>query len=196
MVGDEDQSIYSWRGADYENIFRFEQDFPGTRMILLEQNYRSTQPLLDAASAVIQHNPHRKAKVLWCGQKRGSRPQLYEADDAQAEAQFVAERLWQLARTDRGRCCAVLYRTNAQSRLYEEALRRLGMTYRIVGGLPFLRDHFGEVDFSPDGDGTLVVWRCRFAPRIPGLGGLLRRMIERTFRGALEGLAKHRFPER
>jgi uncharacterized protein YndB with AHSA1/START domain len=70
------------------------------------------------------------------------------------------------------------------------------MTYRIVGGLPLLRDHFGEVDFSPDAGGTLVVWRCRFASRIPGLGGLLRRMIERTFSGALEGLAKHRFPDR
>jgi uncharacterized protein YndB with AHSA1/START domain len=75
-----------------------------------------------------------------------------------------------------------------------EAPRR--MTYRIVGGPPLLRDHFGDVDFAPDGDGTLVVWRCRFESRVPGLGGPLRRMVERTFRGALEGLARHRFPDR
>ena len=69
------------------------------------------------------------------------------------------------------------------------------MTYRLVKGIPLVRNHFGEVDFSPDGGGTLVVWRCRFESRIPGLGGLLRRAVERTFRGALEGLARHRFPE-
>ena len=139
VVGDEDQSIYGWRGADYGNIFRFEQDFPGARLILLEQNYRSTQPILDAATAVIQNNRSRKGKVLWSQQKEGLKVRLLEAPDADAEAQFVAERLWQYRRQDPTRHLAVLYRTNAQSRLYEEALRRLELPYRVVGGFSFYK---------------------------------------------------------
>ncbi|MDA2915044.1 ATP-dependent DNA helicase Rep, partial [Acidobacteriia bacterium AH_259_A11_L15] len=92
--------IYGWRGADYGNVFRFEQDFPGTRLILLEQNYRSTQPILDVATAVIQNNLSRKGKVLWSVQKEGPKARVYEAPDAEAEAEFVAERLWNYHRED------------------------------------------------------------------------------------------------
>ena len=139
VVGDEDQSIYGWRGADYGNVFRFEQDFPGTRLILLEQNYRSTQPILDVATAVIQNNRSRKGKVLWSVQKEGPKARVYEAPDAEAEAEFVAERLWNYHREDPHLRLAVLYRTNAQSRLYEEACRRRGIPYRVVGGFSFYK---------------------------------------------------------
>ncbi|MFQ5777757.1 MAG: ATP-dependent helicase [Terriglobia bacterium] len=139
VVGDEDQSIYGWRGADYGNVFRFEHDFPGARLILLEQNYRSTQPILDVATAVIQNNLERKGKKLWSEQKEGVKVRVYEAPTAQAEAQFVAEALWNCQRQDREQRLAVLYRTNAQSRLYEEALRRLDLPYRLVGGFSFYK---------------------------------------------------------
>ncbi len=139
VVGDEDQSIYAWRGADYGNILRFEQDFPGARLILLEQNYRSTQPILDAATAVISHNSSRKGKVLWSERKEGTKVQLYEAQDAEQEAQFVAEKIWQYQRHNPQQRIAVLYRTNAQSRLYEEVLRRLEVAYRVVGGFSFYK---------------------------------------------------------
>ena len=139
VVGDEDQSIYAWRGADYGNIFRFEQDFAGARVILLEQNYRSTQPILDVATAVIQNNQSRKGKVLWTDAKDGLKARLYQAADARHEAQFVAERLYHSTRREPGRHLAVLYRTNAQSRLYEESLRAMGVSYRLVGGFSFYK---------------------------------------------------------
>ncbi len=139
VVGDEDQSIYGWRGADYGNIFRFEQDFPGARLILLEQNYRSTQPILDAATAVIENNRSRKGKVLWSTEKAGVKARLYEAPDAEAEAQFVAQQLQEYRRRNPLQHLAVLYRTNAQSRLFEESLRRLDLPYRLVGGFSFYK---------------------------------------------------------
>ncbi len=139
VVGDEDQSIYAWRGADYGNILRFEQDFPGARLILLEQNYRSTQPILDAATAVISHNSSRKGKVLWSERKEGTKVRLYEAQDAEQEAQFVAEKIWKYQGENPEQRIAVLYRTNAQSRLYEEVLRRLEVAYRVVGGFSFYK---------------------------------------------------------
>jgi DNA helicase-2/ATP-dependent DNA helicase PcrA len=139
VVGDEDQSIYGWRGADYGNIFRFEKDFPGAQLILLEQNYRSTQPILDVATAVIQNNRTRKGKVLWSETKEGPKVRVFEADDAYIEAQFVAEQLWRTRREDASQKLAVLYRTNALSRLYEEALRRLDLPYKVVGGFSFYK---------------------------------------------------------
>lgn len=139
VVGDEDQSIYGWRGADYGNIFRFEQDYPGTRLILLEQNYRSTQPILHAASALISHNLARKGKVLWSEREEGAKVRLYEALKASEEAQFVAETIWRYRRQNPGQRIAVLYRTNAQSRLFEEALRRYAIPYRVVGGFSFYK---------------------------------------------------------
>ncbi|MFQ5817668.1 MAG: ATP-dependent helicase [Terriglobia bacterium] len=139
VVGDEDQSIYGWRGADYGNIFRFEQDFPGTRVILLEQNYRSTQPILAAATALISHNRTRKGKVLWSERREGPKAKLYQAERPTAESQFVAETIWQYQRTQPRARLAVLYRTNAQSRLFEEALRRYAIPYRVVGGFSFYK---------------------------------------------------------
>ena len=139
VVGDEDQSIYAWRGADYENILRFEEDFPGTLEVLLEQNYRSTQPILDAATSVIQNNSSRKGKVLWTERKSGARVQLFEAEDANDEARVVAEKIWEHQRRSPLERLAVLYRTNAQSRLFEEALRKHDIAYRVVGGFSFYK---------------------------------------------------------
>jgi len=108
-------------------------------VILLEQNYRSTQPILDVATAVIQNNQSRKGKVLWTDAKDGLKARLYQAADARHEAQFVAERLYHSTRREPGRHLAVLYRTNAQSRLYEESLRAMGVSYRLVGGFSFYK---------------------------------------------------------
>ncbi|HEX3969002.1 MAG TPA: UvrD-helicase domain-containing protein [Edaphobacter sp.] len=141
VVGDEDQSIYSWRGADIKNILEFEKDFPGTRTIRLEQNYRSTQTILEGASAVVAHNTQRKGKNLWTSREGGSLIGYYEAPDGENEALFVADRIQKYlreagAQEDSPRC-AVLYRTNSQSRLVEEALRRYGIQYHMVGGFSF-----------------------------------------------------------
>jgi DNA helicase-2/ATP-dependent DNA helicase PcrA len=135
-VGDEDQSIYRWRGADIENILNFEKDYPKTSIIRLEQNYRSTQVILDAATAVVSRNVARKGKTLWTDRAGGVRVGLYEAGDAEEEALFVAGEI-QRALAEEAATMAVLYRTNAQSRLFEEALRRLGIDYRLVGGFSF-----------------------------------------------------------
>jgi DNA helicase-2/ATP-dependent DNA helicase PcrA len=120
-VGDEDQSIYGWRGADYRNVLRFREDFSGARVALLEQNYRSTQTILDVAQAVIRKNPTRHKKKLWTENPRGIPITLYEAYDEKEEAQFVADEIARLTRKNyRPRDCAVFYRTNAQSRSLEE----------------------------------------------------------------------------
>jgi DNA helicase-2/ATP-dependent DNA helicase PcrA len=135
-VGDEDQSIYRWRGADIENILNFERDYPQTRIIRLEQNYRSTQLILDAATAVVSRNQARKGKTLWTDRGGGHRVGLYEARDADEEALFVTGQINGTLATDEG-TVGVLYRTNAQSRMLEEALRRNGIGYRVVGGFSF-----------------------------------------------------------
>jgi DNA helicase-2/ATP-dependent DNA helicase PcrA len=141
VVGDEDQSIYSWRGADIKNILEFEKDFPGTKTIRLEQNYRSTQMILEGASAVVAQNTQRKGKNLWTAREGGSLIGYYEAPDGENEALFIADRVQKYlreagAQEDRPRC-AVLYRTNSQSRLVEEALRRYQIQYHMVGGFSF-----------------------------------------------------------
>jgi DNA helicase-2/ATP-dependent DNA helicase PcrA len=145
-VGDEDQSIYSWRGADIRNILEFEQDFPNAKIIRLEQNYRSTQVILEAAGAVVQNNLKRKGKRLWTDRQGGSPIGFYEAPDGENEALFIADRIQKFLDTppsieeqDRNveRHCAVLYRTNSQSRLVEEALRRYNISYTMVGGFSF-----------------------------------------------------------
>jgi DNA helicase II / ATP-dependent DNA helicase PcrA len=145
-VGDEDQSIYSWRGADIRNILEFEKDFPNAKIIRLEQNYRSTQIILEAAGAVVQNNLKRKGKRLWTSRQGGSRVGYYEAPDGENEALFIADRIQQFLNTapspeeqNRGveHHCAVLYRTNSQSRLVEEALRRYNISYTMVGGFSF-----------------------------------------------------------
>ncbi len=143
VVGDEDQSIYSWRGADIKNILDFEKDFPNARTIRLEQNYRSTQMILEGASAVVAQNTQRKGKNLWTARTGGSLIGLYEAPDGENEALFIADRIkrylreTQQSEMDEPARCAVLYRTNSQSRLVEEALRRYGVQYHMVGGFSF-----------------------------------------------------------
>ncbi len=136
VVGDEDQSIYRWRGADIENILNFEKDYPQTRVIRLEQNYRSTQLILDAATAVVSRNVARKGKTLWTDRGKGGRVGLYEAWSADDEAQFVAGQVAATMAGDEG-SVGVLYRTNAQSRVLEEALRQYEVAYRVVGGFSF-----------------------------------------------------------
>jgi len=137
VVGDPDQSIYAWRGADISNILNFEQHYGEARTIKLEQNYRSTQNILDAAGAVIQHNAARKEKALWTASPAGAPLRYYQAMDAEGEARFVAAKIEEHRRLDPQLRAAVLYRTNAQSRLFEEALRRTGISYNIVGGFSF-----------------------------------------------------------
>jgi DNA helicase II / ATP-dependent DNA helicase PcrA len=137
VVGDESQSIYRWRGADISNILNFEQHYPDAKVIKLEQNYRSTQTILDAADAVIKHNTERKDKTLWTANPAGSPVRYYQAADAEGEARFVAAKIEEHRRADPKLRAAVLYRTNAQSRLFEEALRRAGLPYNIVGGFSF-----------------------------------------------------------
>ncbi len=141
VVGDEDQSIYSWRGADIKNILEFEKDFPETKTIRLEQNYRSTQIILEGAGAVVSQNTQRKGKNLFTTREGGSLIGYYEAPDGENEALFIADRVQRYLReageqTDLPRC-AVLYRTNSQSRLVEEALRRYQIQYHMVGGFSF-----------------------------------------------------------
>ena len=134
VVGDEDQSIYSWRGADIRNILDFEADFPGARILRLEDNYRSSQAILDAASALVAHNRQRKGKTLRATRPGGEPVHLHQAADEFEEAAWVVGRLATLR--GRGRA-AVLYRMNAQSRLLEEALMRQGLPYTVVGGVGF-----------------------------------------------------------
>jgi len=139
VVGDPDQSIYGWRGADYRNIYRFEKDFPEAELILLEQNYRSVQRILDTAMAVIQANPNRKDKRLFTERGEGEKVFYYEAADDYAEAAFVVDTILHL--TAKGEVkpqeCAVMYRTNAQSRLLEEAFLQARIPYKLVGAQRF-----------------------------------------------------------
>ncbi len=137
VVGDEDQSIYSWRGADINNILDFERDFPNATTIRLEQNYRSTQKILEAAGKVVANNTARKGKRLWTEGDAGEPILFYQGDDAESEALFVADFLNQRLNEDPSQRAAVLYRTNAQSRQVEEALRRFGRKYLVVGGVSF-----------------------------------------------------------
>jgi ATP-dependent DNA helicase UvrD/PcrA len=136
-VGDEDQSIYRWRGADIENILNFDQDYPGTAMVRLEQNYRSTQMILDAATAVVSHNVARKGKSLRTDRGAGLRVGLYEARNADEEGWFVASEITKALGEGSAESVGVLFRTNAQSRAMEEALRRNRIEYRVVGGTSF-----------------------------------------------------------
>jgi DNA helicase-2/ATP-dependent DNA helicase PcrA len=139
VVGDADQSIYAFRGANIRNILDFEQDFPDATTILLEQNYRSTQTILDAANAVIGHNASRKPKRLWTDEGKGPAIVGYVADDGYDEARFVSDEIDRLTDDGHARAgdVAVFYRTNAQSRAFEEVFIRTGQPYRVVGGVRF-----------------------------------------------------------
>ncbi len=144
VVGDDDQSIYSWRGADIRNILEFERDYPDARVIRLEQNYRSTQAILDVANAVVTNNRKRKGKNLWTPRGQGALVQVVEVNDERAEAQFVASEVQKLLEGEAGAErpyepdeVAVLYRTNAQSRVLEEQFGRYGLGYQVIGGPKF-----------------------------------------------------------
>jgi DNA helicase-2/ATP-dependent DNA helicase PcrA len=137
VVGDEDQSIYSWRGADIQNILSFEKDFPRVRIIRLEQNYRSSKTILAAASSVVANNRERKGKTLWTQNPQGELISYLEAGDADQEAAFVVDRIAAHMRSQPLDHIAVLYRTNFLSRVLEEKLRRYNLKYRIVGGFSF-----------------------------------------------------------
>src|SRR5215471_16343228 len=137
VVGDEDQSIYGWRGANIRNILDFEKDFPGATIIRLEQNYRSTKNILEAANGVVAHNTERIGKWLWTESGEGEKIVFYEAPDAENEALWIADTIETHLSRDPDSHVAVLYRTNFQSRQIEEALRRYGRKYSVVGGFSF-----------------------------------------------------------
>jgi DNA helicase-2/ATP-dependent DNA helicase PcrA len=172
-VGDEDQSIYSWRGADIRNILEFEQDFPEAKIIRLEQNYRSTQNILQAASAVVANNIRRKGKNLWTSRQGGTKIGYYEAPDGENEALFAADHIAKYLRaaTENGETprAAVLYRTNSQSRLFEEAMRRYGLKYHVVGGFSFydraeIKDMISYLKVILNPDDTISLLRVINAP--------------------------------
>lgn len=143
VVGDEDQSIYAWRGADVSILLSFSRDFPRAQVVKLERNYRSTQNILDAAGAVVANNPQRLGKSLKAEKSAGANLKYFEARDPQAEAEYVGEELSRILGAEPDLTCAVEYRTNFQSRAFEEAFRRMGLRYRLVGGFSFY--HRAEV---------------------------------------------------
>jgi DNA helicase-2/ATP-dependent DNA helicase PcrA len=172
VVGDADQSIYAFRGATIRNILEFERDYPDARTIMLEQNYRSTQTILDAANAVIARNPRRKPKRLWSEHGAGERIVGYVADTEHAEADWIAREIDRL--TDAGEArpadVAVFYRTNAQSRVFEEVFIRLGLPYKVVGGVRFyerkeVRDALAYLRAILNLDDTVSVQRILNTPR-------------------------------
>ena len=139
VVGDDDQSIYAFRGADVRNILEFKRDYPDARVVHLEQNYRSSQPILDAAFSVIRHNPERAPKRLWTDRAGGEKVVMLQAYNEVEEAEFVADEVERLRRTEQRSHAdfAVLYRTNAQSRAFEDVFNRRRIPYRLVGGVKF-----------------------------------------------------------
>ena len=190
-VGDEDQSIYSWRGADIRNILEFEKDFPNARIIRLEQNYRSTQIILEAAGAVVANNLRRKGKHLWTDRQGGSLIGYYEAPDGENEALFIADRIQAFLReatsadndSSSGPHCAVLYRTNAQSRLVEEALRRYNISYTMVGGFSFyeraeIKDLLGYLRLVRNPHDSMALQRVINTPA-RGIGKTTLETLER-----------------
>jgi DNA helicase-2/ATP-dependent DNA helicase PcrA len=192
VVGDEDQSIYRWRGADYKNVQRFTNDFPAHDKILLEQNYRSTQTILDSAVSVINENSHRTEKVLFTDRGKGELVIVYEAPDDHDEAAYVADIIARQVAQGKAKESdfAIMYRTNAQSRLLEEAFRRANMSYRLVGAqrfygrrevkdlIAFLRLIYNpkdEVSLSrvinlpPRGIGSVTMQRLQDVARLAGV---------------------------
>ena len=192
-VGDEDQSIYSWRGADIRNILEFEKDFPNARIVRLEQNYRSTQIILEAAGAVVANNIRRKGKKLWTERQGGSLIGYYEAPDGENEALFIADKIQAFLRQaqessesqNRGAAggVAVLYRTNSQSRLVEEALRRYNIGYTMVGGFSFyeraeIKDLLGYLRLIRNPHDSMALQRVINTPA-RGIGKTTLETIER-----------------
>src|SRR5438309_2187657 len=187
-VGDEGQSIYSWRGADIRNILEFEADFPEAKIVRLEENYRSTQNILQGASAVVANNVRRKGKNLWTSRQGGTKIGYYEAPDGENEALFVADSIARYIREANNRGddprAAVLYRTNSQSRLFEEAMRRYQLKYHVVGGFSFyerseIKDliSYLKVIHNPD-DSVSLVRVVNTPPR--GIGKTTMEVVERV----------------
>jgi len=186
VVGDEDQSIYKWRGADITNILNFEQHFPNTKIIRLEQNYRSTQTILDVAGAVVKHNVERKGKKLWTSNPQGERVRYYQAFDAESEARFVASKILDHRQEQYDLRAAVLYRTNSQSRVFEEAMRRAGLPYNIVGGFSFyermeVRDIIAYLKLAMNPNDSIALGRVINSPP-RGIGKQTLEEIERRAR--------------
>ncbi|MDK2820764.1 MAG: ATP-dependent helicase UvrD/PcrA [Clostridia bacterium] len=178
VVGDPDQGIYGWRGADIGNILAFEEDYPNARVILLEENYRSTQPILQAANFVIQHNQGRKEKSLWTKRKAGELIHYYRALDERDEARFVADEIYRRNQEEKRPFSdfAVLYRTHAQSRALEEAFMQAGIPYQIIGGLKFyqrkeIKDILAYLRVIANPDDTISLLRIINVPR-RGIGGM------------------------
>ena len=139
VVGDNDQGIYSFRGADISNILNFEKDFPGTKIIKLEQNYRCTQNILKAANSVIKNNEEKYKKELWTQNDEGNLPHVYQADNEYDEGAYIVEQIEHLKREEYYKYSdfTILYRMNTQSRAIEDILRRENIPYKIIGGLKF-----------------------------------------------------------
>ncbi|MEW1627415.1 DNA helicase PcrA [Streptomyces sp. NPDC089173] len=196
VVGDADQSIYAFRGATIRNILQFEEDYPNAKTILLEQNYRSTQTILSAANAVIERNESRRPKNLWTNAGSGARITGYVADTEHDEAQFVAEEIDRL--TDKGDAkagdVAVFYRTNAQSRVFEEIFIRVGLPYKVVGGVRFyerkeVRDVLAYLRVLANPEDTVPLRRILNVPK-RGIGDRAEAMID-----ALSMREKISFPQ-
>jgi DNA helicase-2/ATP-dependent DNA helicase PcrA len=191
VVGDEDQSIYSWRGADIKNILEFEKDFPSVKTVRLEQNYRSTQMILEAAGAVVARNAQRKGKHLWTARQGGSLIGYYEAPDGENEALFIADQINKYLRkagqehdgSGESPRAAVLYRTNSQSRLVEEALRRYAISYTMVGGFSFydrseIKDLLSYLKLVQNPDDSIALQRVINSPT-RGIGKTTMETLER-----------------
>src|SRR6267154_451889 len=211
-VGDEDQSIYSWRGADIRNILEFEEDFPEARIIRLEQNYRSTQNILQAASSVVANNIRRKGKNLWTSHQGGTKIGYYEAPDGENEALFaadwIARYLREAAEQGENQRAAVLYRINSQSRLFEEAMRRYQLKYHVVGGFSFyeraeIKDMISYLKVIHNPDDSISLLRVINTP-VRGIGKTTIETVERvaletglSFWGAISEVVKRQLlPQR
>ena len=183
VVGDEDQSIYSWRGADIRNIVEFEKDYPSARIIRLEENYRSTQTILDAAAAVVSHNLYRKGKKLWTSRQGGQKVFCYVAPDGENESLFTADWIAKRRKTHPDEKIAILYRTNSQSRHYEEAMRRYGLKYNLVGGFSFyerreVKDLMGYLKAASNPQDSVSLLRIINSPQ-RGIGaGTVKKLEE------------------
>src|ERR1700742_4534620 len=212
VVGDEDQSIYSWRGADIRNILEFEKDFPEAKTIRLEQNYRSTQVILEGASAVVARNLQRKGKNLWTSREGGANIGYYEAPDGENEALFIADYIQKYMRKageeQEMPRAAVLYRTNSQSRLVEEALRRYGIAYTMVGGFSFydrseIKDLLSYLKLVQNPDDSIALARIINTPP-RGIGKTTLEVLERlsletgisTWGAIRRALQEHLLPQR
>nr|WP_246211035.1 DNA helicase PcrA [Phytoactinopolyspora alkaliphila] len=184
VVGDADQSIYAFRGATIRNIEEFEKDYPDARVVMLEQNYRSTQTILSAANAVISRNEGRKPKRLWSESGDGEKIVGYVADDEHSEAQFVAEEIDRLSDEGLAKAgdVAIFYRTNAQSRVMEEILIRVGLPYRVVGGVRFyerkeIKDALAYLRFLVNPEDTVSLRRILNVPK-RGIGDRAEAMVD------------------